>query len=111
MGFAFATCSTKKLEDDDFALPFSKHKFLMRSKKALFVTNESPFEKAYIGQAARSRSRSPFVAISGHGDYYTQASDLTLSARTILHFDLNSLPMVAPPCDNDPGKIDELEPS
>ncbi|OLP85031.1 putative helicase [Symbiodinium microadriaticum] len=58
--------------------------------------------------SGRYKSRSPFSALSGAGDFYLTPSDLSKNCRNVLHLDLNAIPTVAcPPTGADANR--ELE--
>eukprot|EP00929_Paragymnodinium_shiwhaense_P082526 TRINITY_DN4351_c0_g1_i1.p1 TRINITY_DN4351_c0_g1~~TRINITY_DN4351_c0_g1_i1.p1 ORF type:complete len:1954 (-),score=750.05 TRINITY_DN4351_c0_g1_i1:133-5994(-) len=94
---AWAVASTRKIAQDDLSLPFTNKVFQPGwDKRGNPFIDGSDFAAKYIKQIIRFRGRSPFSAISGTGDEFRSPNDFCKYARSVTHFDANSLPMVAP---------------
>lgn len=102
---AWAVASTRKLGADDFKLPYSNASFRESwDERGEPFQKESDFQKGYIDRLLRFRARSPFAAVAGVGDFFTTPNDLVNSIRSVIHLDLNSLPMIMPPLAGDPNR-------
>merc|ERR1712232_948764 len=88
---AFACATTKKMCPDDFTLPYSKLIF-----PSEVDSRGRGFGKEYAELLMKQRLRSPFSALTGSGNTLESPHDLVKYTRCVTHFDLNSLPMVAP---------------
>jgi hypothetical protein len=91
---AFAVSTTKKMGPDDFTLPYTNQVF-----SAQFDSRGAGFGDGYKALILRQRLRSPFSAMTGLGDALESPHDLVKYTRCVTHFDLNSVPMVAPAVD------------
>jgi len=107
--FAWTVAMTRKHGQIDLTLPASGRCFPVGLDE-----RGDPFDKksglgnALFKQVVKYKSRSPFSALSGAGDFYLTPSDLSKNCRNVLHLDLNAIPTVAcPPSGADANR--ELE--
>jgi hypothetical protein len=95
---AFAVSTTKKMGPDDFTLPYTDQRFPASFEDCGAENKNPPFSgKEFTSFICRQRVRSPFSALTGSGDELKTPHDLVKYTRCVTHFDLNSVPMVAPP--------------
>mmetsp|Transcript_70413 Transcript_70413/g.168645 ORF Transcript_70413/g.168645 Transcript_70413/m.168645 type:complete len:1423 (-) Transcript_70413:98-4366(-) len=106
---AFSVASSKKLDESDLTLPFTKRSFPLTFDPRGDPAKGSKFFDDYKGQLVKPRSRSPFSAMAGFADFFRSPADLATSTRHVLHMDISQLPMVPPPpgCEQGQG----LEPA
>eukprot|EP00746_Dinoflagellata_sp_MGD_P125685 gnl/MRDRNA2_/MRDRNA2_60514_c0_seq1.p1 gnl/MRDRNA2_/MRDRNA2_60514_c0~~gnl/MRDRNA2_/MRDRNA2_60514_c0_seq1.p1 ORF type:complete len:1869 (+),score=477.09 gnl/MRDRNA2_/MRDRNA2_60514_c0_seq1:406-5607(+) len=95
--FAWATASKRKLQGEDYELPYTRKAFVDAwDPRGEPFDKEPPFKDKYIGQIVRFRARSPLAAVAGVGDHFGHPFDLVNTVRPCLHLDPCSLPMLLP---------------
>lgn len=95
--FGWSVASTWNFGEHDLSLPYTKKRFPAAGDCAAIFKDDSEFCKDFLALRSKFRSRSPFSALSGVADFYSSPTDLVKNIRPVVHLDLNSLPMIAPP--------------